>query len=452
MYISRDEKAQFHYSKSGWRLGDSILKRLWGLPNIQHLPSEVRCMRLSIIVEPDCSVESWLKFSVSLVRGSGPTWKVGNLDDVLAQPLRYLRPREIFIDFQSPKKGHYKMCFLILRAKLFDVCAALDLVQPQKERSLYLHFGDPWANTLDGPAKPFWENRPPACYVKKDSIRRMRHPDFTRLVKNAGEIEKRGGFMYFYEMILTPFCLHWAWRNAKVTFDREPKLKSTSFIAPDADDDQRTVYHGVKALLLTAWAYTEQLMQEGLMSGFEEEDVPEFGNQEAIRTEWASRRLHHRSWKRSLECYLNFAIGTMPQTAKLPEKIWRNMSKSPRNAFSEVNPGSDAGAGNEGLEVGTWTWNHDIVRRRYQDWAELWNDSRNLLDPIGVDMFDLFYSIDSPGLLMDELLTGDFETVLESHGLGWLLLHEIFRAYHLRHIWPLRWRWQCQSRWIITGS
>ncbi|KAL7941921.1 hypothetical protein V8C42DRAFT_163832 [Trichoderma barbatum] len=67
-----------------------------------------------------------------MFRVQGPSWKLGSLDDMLAEPLRYLRPKEIFIDFQALKKGDHHFFLLILRAKLFDVCSALDLFKLKK--------------------------------------------------------------------------------------------------------------------------------------------------------------------------------------------------------------------------------------------------------------------------------------------------------------------------------
>ncbi|KAM6486205.1 hypothetical protein HDV62DRAFT_403510 [Trichoderma sp. SZMC 28011] len=416
--------------------------------------------RLTIVVEPDCSPQSWLKFSVSVLRGQGTSWKVGSLDDMLAQPLRYLRPKEIFIDFQAPKKGYYQTNFLILRAKLFDVCAALDLVQAQNSRSLHLHFSDPWANSGSGPNTPFWENRPRTYGMKqKDMTRLIRGGDLRPLIYNCNHLGRRDAFLYFYEMILTPFCMHWAWRNAKVTFDREPKLKSTSFITSTfAAGRQHIVYHGVNALLLTAWAYTEQLMREGKIKESEEEFVPQIENYEDIRVKWASQELHHSSWEKAFECYLNFTIATsesfqrimdvgMSQTANLPETIWWHLDNSPKDAFSEEHPGSAEGAGNMGFEIGTWAWNHDIIRRRYHEWVQLWDDSQ--YDDFDPSLFESFYSLldlhHRPILGFPPEGVSEFESMSDEE--NEIVPYEVFEPHQLRYIWPLSWKWQRSSGW-----
>ncbi|KAL7929049.1 hypothetical protein V8C35DRAFT_331932, partial [Trichoderma chlorosporum] len=415
--------------------------------------------RLTIVVEPDCSTESWLKFSVSVLHGhcQGSSWKVGSLDDMIAQPLRYFRPKEIFIDFQAPKKGYYQASFLILRAKLFDVCAALDLVQTQDAPSLYLHFSDPWVDSGSGsgPNKPFWENRPPAYNRDGKRMRRLRDPDLRPLIKHPNRIESRYAFLYFYEMILTPFCMHWAWRNAKVTFDREPRSKSTSFIT--ATDRQHIVYHGVNALILTAWAYTEQLIQDGPIK--ESSGAPQYENHKDMCLKWAAEEIHHISWKKALECYLNFTIATsesfqrimgigMSQTANLPETIWWHLDNSPRDAFSEDHPGSAKGAGNRDFEVGTWRWNHDIIRRRYQEWAQLWDDWQcDLLDP---HLSHSFYSLLDLHISMAYPPEGDsdFEIVLDDDE-DEMIPYEVFRAHKLRYIWPTSWKWQRSLGWKL---
>ncbi|RFU76441.1 hypothetical protein TARUN_5797 [Trichoderma arundinaceum] len=262
-------------------------------------------------------------------------------------------------------------------------------------------------------------------------------------------------------MILTPFCMHWAWRNAKVTFDREPKSKSTSFITPTVIANQKhIIYHGVNALLLTAWAYTEQLIQDGTIKESEEEFIPQFENHEDIRVKWASEEIHHSSWKKALECYLNFTIATsesfqrimgigMSRIANLPETIWWHLGNSPRDAFSEEHPGSTEGAGNIGFEVGTWRWNHDIIRRRYQEWAQLWDDSQNdVFDPY---LFHSFYSLLElhHGMTLQFPREGDsdFESVLDDE--SEIIPYEKFRAHQLRYIWPPSWKWQRSSGWKV---
>jgi hypothetical protein len=317
-----------------------------------------------------------------MLRGQGPSWKIRSLDDFIARPLRYLRPKEILIDFQAPKTGYYLKALLILRAKLFDVCSALELVQAQPNRSLRLHFSDPWARSGCGPNTPFWENRP--CYnrVKKDDVRRWyrRNGDHNLEMRIT---EKRELFLFFYEMILTPFCMHWAWRNATVTFDREPKLKSTSFTTSIKIADRKsTIYLGFRALLLTTWAYNEQLMDAGEMNRSEEASAPDFEEYDAISSEWTVQKSHHKMWKKALERYLNFAIATSedftnvimnvswPQMRQLLFTIWYGGILSQRNAFSEEHPGLTIEAGYDGLEVGHWTWNHDIIRRRYWEWCQ----------------------------------------------------------------------------------
>ncbi|UKZ79043.1 hypothetical protein TrVFT333_006794 [Trichoderma virens FT-333] len=255
--------------------------------------------------------------------------------------------------------------------------------------------------------------------------------------------------------------MHWAWRNAKVTFDREPKSKSTSFITSNVVAGQEhIVYHGVNALLLTAWAYTEQLMQDGMVKGSEEEFVPQFENYQNLRVKWVSEETHHSSWKKALECYLNFTIATsesfqrimgigMSQTANLPETIWLRLDNSPRDAFSEEHPGSTTGAGNRGFEVGTWRWNHDIIRRRYQEWAQLWDDSQtDLFDPY---LSHSFYSLLDLNheMTLQYFSEGDSGSDPALDDESEIIPYEEFRAHQLRYIWPASWKWQRSSGWKV---
>ncbi|KAM0260097.1 hypothetical protein ACHAQJ_003022 [Trichoderma viride] len=245
-----------------------------------------------------------------MLHGQGPSWKITTLDDFLARPVRYFRPREIVIDFQAPKTGYYLGALLILRAKLFDVCSVLELVQAQPKRSLRLHFSDSWAGSDHGPNTPFWENRP--CYdrMTKDDVRLWNGQNGNRNLQEH-RTEKRELFLFFYEMMLTPFCMHWAWRNATVTFDREPKLESTSFTSSIKIAGRKsTIYHAFRALILTAWAYRKQLMEARKMNRSEEAFVPDFEEYNAISKEWTVQKSHHKVWKKALKRYLNFAIAT----------------------------------------------------------------------------------------------------------------------------------------------
>ncbi|KAL7905847.1 hypothetical protein GGI35DRAFT_488111 [Trichoderma velutinum] len=338
--------------------------------------------RLTITVEPECSPQSWLKFSVSMHRGQEISWRVESLDGILAQPLRYFHPKEIFIDFQAPKKGDYHISLLILRAKVFDVCSVLDLVQAQRERSLHLHFSDPWAKSGGGPNKPFWENRPCSNTVKKDTVRRVlrRHAPNLRMHM----IENREACLFFYETILTPFCMNWAWRNAKVTFDKAPKLKSTSFVSRSwVAGKMKIVHHGIKPLLLTIWAYIEHQMQKGTMKRSEEEYMPKFENHQALYYDWISQEPHHISWKQSLNRYLDFFIENSqnfyrliimkwPRETGLVETIDRHINLSPRNGFSDAYPGSVFSVEYADFSKSRiWAWNPEIIRQRYRDWSQI---------------------------------------------------------------------------------
>jgi hypothetical protein len=163
--------------------------------------------------------------------------------------------------------------------------------------------------------------------------------------------------------------MHWAWRNAKVTFDKVPKSKSTSFV----DGISKPEYHGIKPLLLTAWAYTEQLMQEGTIKKSEEKCVPEFENYKVMLKEWTSQELHHDSWKQTLERYLSSAhisslkFGHFLQnlTSRHQENVAKiirgHFDLSLRNGFSNLHLGHRA--------VSTWKWNHESVREYYHLWS-----------------------------------------------------------------------------------
>ncbi|RFU77394.1 hypothetical protein TARUN_4811 [Trichoderma arundinaceum] len=265
------------------------------------------------------------------------------------------------------------------------------------------------------------------------------------------QLEKRNRFLYFYEMIMTPFALHWAWRSARVTFDRDHKKKSTSFtsLVTIAGQIIKT-YHGFKALHLTVWAYSEQLMTDGQMERPEENPIPEFEDYESISAEWTAQDSHHETWRKALEYYLNFTIATSEDFIRIIHSvIWhrvdellfklRSKRSSPScNGFSVHNPGSDIEAGYQGSETGHWTWNHDIIRRRYRAWCNNWyydNDvsvmSSSEDDGWDSDPSEIIGVDDGWGSNSDD-------------SVGF----EEFEPAFLRFQRPLNWNWKSQDRWI----
>ncbi|KAH6604053.1 hypothetical protein Trco_007499 [Trichoderma cornu-damae] len=188
-------------------------------------------------------------------------------------------------------------------------------------------------------------------------------------------------------MLLTPFSLHWAWRNATVTFDKEPKRKNTSFITlTGAGSNRKAAYHGYKALFATARAYTEQLMRQGTMWRSQEASVPNFEGHDSISARWAAQAGKHNAWKAALEPYLNLVIATSEDFPRIIDSVTQSEANpllstircrrhaSPRNGFLRRHQGCEVEAGYEGFEIGHWHWNHDFVRRQYWDWSWSWHN------------------------------------------------------------------------------
>lgn len=100
-----------------------------------------------------------------------------------------------------------------------------------------------------------------------------------------------------------------------------------------------------------------------------------------------------------------------------------------------------------GFEIGTWTWNHDIIRRRYHEWVQLWDDSLyHLFDP---NLFESFYSLldlhHRPTLEIYIVGVSEFESMSDEE--NEIIPYEEFEAHQLRYIWPLSWKWQRSSGW-----
>lgn len=98
-----------------------------------HCPRPIiKLDHLAIIVDPYCSPgRSWLKFEAtppgSANRRRPPVvWTIRDLDSALTPDLACIQSRRITIEFRAPKRGYYFVFFLVLRAKLFDVCQIIN--------------------------------------------------------------------------------------------------------------------------------------------------------------------------------------------------------------------------------------------------------------------------------------------------------------------------------------
>ena len=113
--------------------------------------------RLTFIVGWLCSERRWLKFDVRKTQQApSSVWCIAGLDSPLAQPLRYYRPREIIVEFQSPMgegRGPEATlaAIMILRlSKLSDVLELLGWFPPQRDRLLQIRFRRSVATTRQG--------------------------------------------------------------------------------------------------------------------------------------------------------------------------------------------------------------------------------------------------------------------------------------------------------------
>ncbi|KAK1772037.1 hypothetical protein QBC33DRAFT_592916 [Phialemonium atrogriseum] len=244
--------------------------------------------QLTIIVDSSCSEQSWLTFSVRVCHGRGSsTWTVKNLRSSLARNLIHYKPRGVVVEFRAPKKGYYLAAFIILRAKLDNVALVLGWIRPQANMSLRIRFADPWSENEKRPAKPFWEN----CPLGRE---RHRYPRWDRR------------FPYFYEFLMTPLICNWAWRNATVVFDREPRRKSTSFVSGYLGNGQKRVhYHGYKELILANWGTCHELIpEERRMESPRQKKHLKFDNYEVYSRDWASYSYaDHSTWASAFSHY-----------------------------------------------------------------------------------------------------------------------------------------------------
>jgi hypothetical protein len=101
--------------------------------------------RLATVVDCHCSRKYWLKFYIYPRKKSTPfVWCIADLDAPLAQVLRYYQPRETIVEFQSVEgpAGDEGAQYVVLRAKLFDLCEILGWFRPQRERQLRINFAE----------------------------------------------------------------------------------------------------------------------------------------------------------------------------------------------------------------------------------------------------------------------------------------------------------------------
>ncbi|KAI1124104.1 hypothetical protein F5Y10DRAFT_285423 [Nemania abortiva] len=337
--------------------------------------------RLVIIVDGLCSERYWLKFYIYRKQKSTPSvWCIADLDAPLAQVLRYYRPRETILEFRSPNRkpnnesGQY---YMVLRAKLFDICEILGWFQPQRERRSRIHFSDSWPP--EGyPPRSFWDTQVMLGDVGK------RNPElcneqalrFAFIDPDLWPYEKRP---VIYETLLMPLILNPDWRNSEVTFGQGRRQASTF------NYRQRRHWQLVKSesfdyklLGVTAWAYIGRLITDGSVKLGDNDLTPYYeryeNNVETWSAEKARRPLLQAAFHSSLLAMIDFGLMFDILLARascdiidghllepLRSHIRRNRNLSPANAFSKDHPNTEAV---------DWPWNLEPIRQAYILWAE----------------------------------------------------------------------------------
>ncbi|KAI0835774.1 hypothetical protein F5Y06DRAFT_299250 [Hypoxylon sp. FL0890] len=328
--------------------------------------------RLTIIVDQVCSGRRWLKFYIHLGPQATPSvWCIADLDSPLARALRYCRPRETIVEFQAPERGHLAPAYMVLRAKLFDVCEILGWFQPQRNRLLQIRFTDPWPLRQDD--LPFWE----ACMTIRPS--KTLHTDLWHEMKMRmimdPDLWPREKRPLLYESLLMPLILNSAWRNAKITFDRDPKRSTFSYLMKS--HGARSEFFDHKLLSLTAWAYMDQLIHDGVEKLGDDDLTPYFQqydvNARAWTVEKSRRRIlqaaFHSSLLAMIDCSYFFDLllerlssNPLASTALHPLRahICRTRNLSSANSFSRDHPE---------VEAAGWPWNLDHIRQVFVIWA-----------------------------------------------------------------------------------
>jgi hypothetical protein len=221
---------------------------------------------LIITAAPDCGERRWLQLTTRLptTRAAKTTWSVADLDSRFVRVLRYYQPKNIVIEFKSPAIDYTShttvnsdclRAILILRAKIFDICEMLGWFKAQQKQSRQIRFIDP-ARTSSTVARtdpdllayktvPFslsWgplstpkAQRPPKSFWERHwrlgpDIYIIGCTDLQKSVSYRRTTREARRWAYsrqpiFHEILLMPLCLHWAWRNAKISFDHPPQCR-----------------------------------------------------------------------------------------------------------------------------------------------------------------------------------------------------------------------------------
>lgn len=363
---------------------DDILSGIPGAPLSCGCPRTRPCRcgrgfeidRLTIIVDSVCSERRWLKFSVRRTRHATPSvWCVADLDSPLARALRYCRPRETVVEFQSPKKQSgvlYGAAYMVLRAKLFDVCEILGWFRPQRDRLLQIRFADPWP-----PGElPFWEFKlTPGPPSKLADDLWHEHSMQLDIDPDLGPFEKRP---LIYESLLMPLILNSAWRNAEIVFETDPNKRSTfAYSMKRRGVFVKSERFDYSLLSLTAWAYMDQLIHDGAVKLGDDDLTPYFRQYDNNARAWAGEKTHRRTLQAAFHscllamidcsCFFDLLLeqasrkpSASPLLDPLRSHIRRTRNLSSANSFSKDRPDTEAA---------DWPWNLDPIRHDFVLWA-----------------------------------------------------------------------------------
>ncbi|KAI0456816.1 hypothetical protein F5B21DRAFT_466802 [Xylaria acuta] len=334
--------------------------------------------RLAIIVDCHCSEKYWLKFYYYPRRKSTPfVWCIADLDAPLAQILRYYRPPEMIIEFQLVKGSAYDngARYMVLRAKLFDVCEILGWFQPQRERRSRINFAEP--PPLEVATLPsFWDRKlthnlghHPDIWGERDRRLELIDPD-------SWPWEKRP---VIYESLLMPLILNSNWRNSEVTFDGDSGKSSTfNYQRRSRGALVKSELFDYKLLKVTAWAYNDQLITDGSVKLDDDDLTPYFKQYDSNAETWAAEKPRRRTLQAAFHSslltmidsgfYFDLlleALSLKPeidnQLESLRSHIRRTRNLSSSNSFSRDHPNTEATG---------WLWNLEPIRQAFLVWAE----------------------------------------------------------------------------------
>ncbi|KAI1425904.1 hypothetical protein F5Y12DRAFT_795113 [Xylaria sp. FL1777] len=334
--------------------------------------------RLAIIVDCHCSEKYWLKFYIYPRRRSTPSvWSIADLDAPLAQVLRYYRPQETTIEFQLAKGS---ACdngarYMVLRAKLFDVCEILGWFQPQRERRLRINFAEPLPLEVAAFPSP-WDTKlthSVPCHpdILGETTRRREIID-----KDSCPWEKRP---LFYESLLMPLILNSNWSNSEVTFDGDSGNSSTfNYQHRNRGVLVKSELFDHKLLEVTAWAYIGQLITEGSVKLDDDDLTPYFEQYDSNAKIWAAEKPRRRTLQTAFHSCLLAMIESgiyfdllleglslkpenYDQLESLRSHIRRTRDLSSSNSFSRDHPNNEATS---------WLWNLEPIRQSFLAWEE----------------------------------------------------------------------------------